>query len=185
MEADIQHWVAEVSGKTILICMVIWHAAVRITYLMTGFHSLLALLSWFAFIFAGSSLCLTPFQMIYSAVYQFCNMIQEQKQPENKPGSSHHLYSSKKSRNGTSEQCWSLQDRLPLIPGAAAPDPLPHNRYLFQKHLLIEAGAVKSLGEHSIRPEIWEEKSGNENILELKKNSMYLLGELTVYIRLT
>lgn len=125
---------------------------------MTGFHSLLALLSWFAFIFAGSSLCLTSFQMIYSTVYQFCNMIQEQKQPESKPGSSHHLYSSKKSRNGTSEQCWSLQDRLPLIPGAAAPDPLPHNRYLFQKYLLIEAGAVKSLGEHSIRPEIREER---------------------------
>lgn len=64
----------------------------------------------------------------------------------------------KKSKNGAPEQCQSLRDRLPLLPGGTASDPLPEKRDLFHMHLVREVVAVKSLGEHIIRPEIQAER---------------------------
>ena len=67
-----------------------------------------------------------------------------------------------------------VQDRLPLLPGGTASDPLPDKGYLFHIHLLREVVSVKSLEEHIIRPEIQAEKEFWELDYIRKKKKNYL-----------
>lgn len=168
--------------------MVIWRDATRIPYLITGFQSL---------DFLPCSPCLllflqatNVFNIISNHLQCHASILQHDTGAETAWKQSWWqlpralLWS--KCWNGILEQCWSLQDRLPFISGAAASDPLTDNRYLFQKHLVINTGAVKSLGERNIRSEIQEGKEIWEwEYIRMLLNSMYLSGDLTVYIRLT